>query len=120
MKRDIAADVDKLVDTRLKLAQKTLTDMIRKELNAYVSSVSRLEERVSLIERKVYDLEDQLARLEAYRPAKKSSAAVKYALPLLGIALLVLSVILSTDKTTALYLFAGGILFVLGGVIFGR
>ncbi len=120
MKKQLAADVDRMVDTRLRLAQKTLTDMIRKELNAYVSTVSRLEERMSLVERKLYDLEDQVARIESYAPRKKSNVAIKYVVPLIGIALLISSVLFSTDKTVATYLFAGGILFVLGGVIFGK
>ena len=120
MKKELAADMDKMVDTRLRLAQKTLTDMIRKELNAYVSTVSRLEERVSLLERKIYDLEDQVSRLESYSPHRKSNVAVKYVLPLAGIALLISSVIFSTDRTVATYLFAAGLLFVLGGVIFGK
>ncbi len=120
MKKDLASDIDRMVDSRLRLAQKTLTDMIRKELNAYVSTVSRLEERVSLLERKVYDLEDQVARLDSYRPSEKKGVALRYVLPLTGIALLVASVLFSADKTTATYLFAGGLLLVLGGVVFGR
>ncbi|MDN5358819.1 MAG: hypothetical protein PWP76_662 [Candidatus Diapherotrites archaeon] len=120
MKKDLAAEVDRMVDTRLKLAQKTLTDMIRKEMNAYVSSISRAEDRLSLIERKVYDLEDRVARLETYRPKKQGNVAIKYLVPIIGIGFLVASVILSADKTLATYLFAAGILFVLGGVIFGR
>lgn len=120
MKKELAADVNKTVDIQLKLAQKTLTDLIRKELNRYVSTVSRLEDRVSLLERKIYDLEDKVARLESYSPGKsKKSLAIRYLLPLIGIVLLAGSVLMSADKQTAIYLLIGGILFVLGGVLFG-
>ena len=125
MKKDLLSDIRKAVDVQMKLAKKTLTEMIRKELNKYVSTVSRLEDRVALLERKVYDMEDTVARLESsldlYRLRRsKKGLFLRYVLPVMGIALLIASVLLSSDRTLATYLFAGGLLFVLGGVLFGR
>ncbi|HIP74500.1 MAG TPA: hypothetical protein EYH14_02530 [Euryarchaeota archaeon] len=129
MKKELQLEVNKAVDIQMKLAKKNLTELIRKEINRYVSTVSRLEDRVSLIERKLYDIEDSVARLESSVSLLKtrwSGRSIKglffrYVLPFIGIALLLAAVIFSSaDKTFATYLFLAGIFFVIGGVFLGR
>jgi len=70
MKKDLAADVNRIVDSQMKLTKKLLFDSVREELNRYISTISRLEDRLSVLEKKVYDLETRLGDLESsYRPA---------------------------------------------------
>ena len=124
MKKELLMEVNKAVDVQMKLAKKNLTELIRRELNRYVSTVSRLEDRVSLIERKLYDVEYTVARLESSRFGRsKKGLLFQYVLPVVGVALLAGAVIVSNvfaDKTLAIYLLIGGMLCVFGGVFLGR
>jgi len=125
MKKELALEVNKTIDVQMKLVRKNLNDLIRKELNRYVSTVSHLEDRVSLLERKVYDIEAAVAKMESsskvYRPRRSLRGIIfKYVFPIIGMALLAGAVVTSADKIFATYLLVGGIFFVLGGIIFGK
>ncbi|NPA76176.1 MAG: hypothetical protein GXN93_00265 [Candidatus Diapherotrites archaeon] len=122
MKKDLAADVNRIVDTQMKLTKKLLFDSVREELNRYVSTISRLEDRLSVLERKVYDIETRLGDLESsYRPQKhsKARAVVKYVLLLVGLAAMAVAMIVPMPKNTQVMVFFGGLIATLGGVFFG-
>lgn len=125
MKKELTLEVNRTIDVQMKLTRKNLKDMVRKELNRYVSTVSRLEDRVSLLERKLYDIEAAVDNIESslnvYRPRKSVKGFIfKYIFPTIGMALLAGAVVMSADKILATYLLAGGVFFILGGVIFGK
>ncbi len=122
MKKELAADVNRIVDAQMKLTKKLLFDSVREELNRYISTISRLEDRLSVLEKKVYDMETRLGDLESsYRPQRhgKGLAVVKYVLLLAGLAAMAVALLMPMPKNTQMLVFFGGLIATLGGVLFG-
>ncbi len=106
------------VETQMKIANRNLLKMLREETGKYLSELTKLEEKVDVLDRRVLDLEKKVYHKEE-GSIRFGSMKVGKLLAVFGALVLVSAFFVPLDLPARIGLAVAGLIFVIGGVIVG-
>lgn len=117
MKGEILADIREQLDAEIRLSRKRMLDLLRDEVHKYIAELRHLSDRVDMIERRLYDLEERVSRIRV--PERKNPAkALAFILTIAGIGAAGFATLGNAGDLRA-PLFVLGVLLVVGGAFLG-
>ncbi len=117
MKGEILAEIREALDAEVRLSRKRMLDLLRDEINKYMAELRHLSDRVDMIERRLYDLEERVSKIPAQRKTTYAKWAA-YVSTIVGIGLVGLAA-LGDVGVWKMHVMIFGILLVVGGAFLG-
>ncbi len=113
---DVKEDLRSYLDAQLRMINRNLFKLTRDEMNKYISELSRVEEKVDVLERKVLRLEEE----QSSSPIKtRKLLHPKIILSAIGVALLIVGAVVELEQLWKIAVMVIGAIMVLGGLLIG-
>lgn len=106
------------VETQMKIANRNLLKMLREETGKYLSELTKLEEKVEILDRRLLDLEKRVYHREE-SSIHFGSMKVGKLMALFGVLVLLSAFFVPLDLPARIGLAVAGLVFAVGGVILG-
>ncbi len=114
---ELRSEINDTLEFKVKEVNRRLFKLVRDEIGKYTSELSRVEEKVDLLDRRLFDLEKRVYSRGSYRV--KVGLTPGKLLILLGILLALAGLLVPLDLIYRAGLGIIGIFFVVGGVLLG-